>query len=256
MYTDVEPDGQRPGIARRGPVVPLFTRPVYSTRNIRDRLIREGYRGMVMSKQALTPLAMAILELLYEQPMHPYEMAQLMRHRRVDLRVKLRPGSLYHTVERLESQGFVEVVDTQRQGRRPERTVYAVTEKGRDTFAEQVRDMLARPAQEYPHYPVALSAANELDREDAIEQLKARVINLKARVAADQVIIDQALAADLPQMYWIDFAYVHHQRKSELDWTEHLVGTLESGRIPWPVHGKPADRTQLSLVETPEVADA
>jgi DNA-binding PadR family transcriptional regulator len=210
---------------------------------------------MVASKQALTPLAMAILELLHEQPRHPYEMTQLMRHRRADLRVKLRPGSLYHTVERLESQGFVEVVDTQRQGRRPERTVYAVTDKGRDTFAEQVRDMLARPAQEYPHYPVALSAANELGREDAIEQLRTRVINLKARIAADQVVVDQVLAADVPQMYWIDFAFVHHQRKSELEWTERLVDDLESGRISWPVQAKPDDRTQLSLVGNPEDAD-
>jgi len=210
---------------------------------------------MARSQQPLTPLAMAILELLHEHELHPYEMTQLMRHRRVDRRVKLRPGSLYHTVERLASQGFIEVVDTQRQGRRPERTVYAVTEKGRDTFAEQTREMLGTPAEEYPHYPVALSAAAELERADAIEQLRLRVVNLKARIAADQVLIDQVLTEDLPYLYWADHAFSHHQRKSELDWTEKLVADLESGRISWPDGDKPADLPQLSLLKSQEDAD-
>lgn len=189
---------------------------------------------MAAFRTPLTPLAMATLELLHERPMHPYEMAQLMRERRVDYRVKLRPGSLYHTVERLEAQGHIEVVDTQRQGRRPERTVYGLTESGRDTFVEQARKMIATPAQEYLQYTVALSAANELEMADAVEQLKMRVVSLRAQLASDQVVIDHVLNLRLPKMYWIDYAYRHHQRQSELDWTEKLIGDLESGRIPWP----------------------
>src|ERR1044072_6701755 len=143
---------------------------------------------------ALTPLAMAVLDLLHERNMHPYEMTQLMRERRVGYRGKLRPGSLYHTVERLEGQGIIEIVDTQRQGRRPERTVYGLTEAGRDLFVEQARAMLAAPAQEYPQYPVALSAAGELECEDALEQLRMRVVGLRGRVAAEQGVGDDGLA--------------------------------------------------------------
>jgi DNA-binding PadR family transcriptional regulator len=199
---------------------------------------------------ALTPLAMAVLELLHERNMHPYEMTQLMRERRVDYRVKLRPGSLYHTVERLEGQGIIEIVDTQRQGRRPERTVYGLTEAGRDLFVEQARAMLAAPAQEYPQYPVALSAAGELECADALEQLRMRVVSLRARIAADQVVIDHVLTKQLPKMYWIDYAFVHHQRQSELDWTERLIGDLESGRITWPDESKPDVVPNLSVVDT------
>jgi DNA-binding PadR family transcriptional regulator len=200
---------------------------------------------MGVSTMPLTPLAMAVLELLHERSMHPYEMTQLMRERRVDYRVKLRPGSLYHTVERLEAQGFIEVVDTQRQGRRPERTVYGLTEHGRDTFFEQVRTMLATPAQEYLQYTVALSAANELDQADAIEQLRMRVVNLRAALAADEVLVQHVRGKQLPLMYWIDVSYVQNQRQSELDWTERLIDDLESGRIQWPTQEKP----KLSIVD-------
>jgi DNA-binding PadR family transcriptional regulator len=200
---------------------------------------------MAAVPQPLTPLAMAILELLHERPMHPYEMTQLMRKRRVDCRVKLRPGSLYHTVERLHSQGFIEVVDTQRQGRRPERTIYAMTDQGRDTFADQTREMLATPAEEYPQYPVALSAASKLDQADAIEQLIMRVVSLRALIAAEDVVFKEIIGRQLPTMYWIDYAYTHHQRTSELAWTEQLIADLQSGRIPWPA--KPAPH--LSIVD-------
>jgi DNA-binding PadR family transcriptional regulator len=203
------------------------------------------------STMPLTPLAMAVLELLYERNMHPYEMTQLMRERRVDYRVKLRPGSLYHTVERLEGQGYIEVVDTQRQGRRPERTVYGLTDHGRDTFFEQVRTMLATPAQEYPQYTVALSAANELDRADTLEQLRIRVVNLRAQLAADDVLVEHVRGMRLPLMYWIDVAYVQHQRRSELEWTEGLIDDLDSGRIPWPDQEKPS----LSIVDKGESDD-
>lgn len=203
---------------------------------------------MASSKQPLTALAMAVLELLHERPMHPYEMTQVMRQRRTDRRVKLRPGSLYHTVERLEAQHFLEVVDTQRQGRRPERTVYGITEIGRDTFAEQAREMLATLAPGYPPYPVALAAGTELSREDFLEQLGIRVMNLRQQLAADQVAVDHLLGAGLNRMYWIDFAYVNHQRKSELEWTEKLIEDLETGRIPWPDE-KPEQRPELSIVE-------
>ena len=207
---------------------------------------------MAAAGKALTPLAMAILELLHEKPMHPYEMTQLMRQRRVDFRVKLRPGSLYHTVERLEAQGHIEVVDTQRQGRRPERTVYAMTDRGRDTFTDQTRDMLATLAEEYPEYPVALSAASELERDDALDQLRMRAINLRARIAANQFVIDQVLEKNLPRMYWIDHDFAQHQRKFELDWTERLIADLESGRTPWPEAAEP----HLSTVDDKDTPDA
>ena len=47
------------------------------------------------------PLALALLVLLYERPMHPYEMAATLRERRKESSIKLNYGSLYTVVDNL-----------------------------------------------------------------------------------------------------------------------------------------------------------
>src|SRR5215813_9575750 len=90
-----------------------------------------------------TPLTLAVLNLLSERSMHPYEMKTLMRERGHDGVIKLKGGSVYDTVERLQRLGFIDTVETSREGRRPERTVYAINEAGRDELKACFRDMTA-----------------------------------------------------------------------------------------------------------------
>ncbi|MFI9452899.1 PadR family transcriptional regulator [Amycolatopsis sp. NPDC052450] len=188
----------------------------------------------------LTPLAMAVLELLHERPMHPYEMAQLMKERYVSTRVKVKAGSLYHTVDRLAENGFVEIVETQRDGKRPERTLYAMTEAGRDEFVDRAQDMLATPAEEYPEYLSALAVIDELGPEMTLTQLKHRVLRLQAAIASDQVVLENlAKEHKLPEIYWLDWSYATARRAFELEWTQKLIGDLESGRIGFQEHCTP-----------------
>src|ERR1700716_3424767 len=89
-----------------------------------------------------TPLALAVMNLLMERPMHPYEMKTKMKERGPAQGIKLKGGSIYDTVERLEEGGFIQAQATSREGRRPERTVYAITEAGRDEIMAWLRGLL------------------------------------------------------------------------------------------------------------------
>lgn len=186
-----------------------------------------------MASVKLTPLGIAVLELLHEKPMHPYEMAQLMRERYVDTRVNVKAGSLYHTVERLQRNGFIEVVDTQRDGRRPERTVYGMTQAGLDEFNQRGRELLGDLTKEYPTYLSGLAVIDELGREASLLELEHRVTRLRAGVAADQAVLDHLAGDGTPEIYWLDWRYQCDHRKFELEWTERLLDDLRSGRIPF-----------------------
>jgi DNA-binding PadR family transcriptional regulator len=182
----------------------------------------------------LSPLALLVLELLAERDMHPYEMRQLLLHRGRDKRIKITPGSLYRAVERLTEDGLAEVVETNREGKRPERTVYAITEVGREAFAYRLREMLSHPAPEFPQYPIALVCMHTLSKRDALEQLTRRRMELEAEVARAEVIRQRLSDEGPDEVFWIDLDYSQTIRRAELSWTTQLIDSLTSGRVGWP----------------------
>ncbi|EOD68997.1 PadR family transcriptional regulator [Amycolatopsis vancoresmycina] len=192
-----------------------------------------------MASAKLTPLGIAVLELLHEKPMHPYEMATLMRERYVDTRVNVKAGSLYHTVERLHRDGFIEVVDTQRDGRRPERTVYGMTQTGLDEFNRRGRELLGDVATEFPAYLTGLAVIDELGRETTLNELETRLMRLRAAVASDRTVLQRLTEDKTPEIYWLDWRYSCDHRQFELEWTERLAEDLRSGRIPFQEHQPP-----------------
>src|SRR3989442_15470756 len=115
-----------------------------------------------------TGLALAVLTLLNERPMHPYEMKLLMEERGHEQVIKLKGGSLYDTVDRLEKLGFIESQETSREGRRPERTVYALTDVGRHEVKEWLRELVAVPVNEYPRFTAALAFLLNLRDKDEV----------------------------------------------------------------------------------------
>jgi DNA-binding PadR family transcriptional regulator len=181
----------------------------------------------------LTPLAIAVLALLNEQPMHAYEMYQLMLARHQDRMLKIRPGSLYHTVERLAGQEFVRVTGTERAGNRPERTTYAITATGRKALDERIRTGIGKYEYEYPLFPVLLSEAHNLEDEDAAARLRLRVEQLDVAVAEVEAITADAAARGVPEQFWMVADFQRAQLVSERDWLNTLIKRIESKDLAW-----------------------
>src|SRR5579872_7510230 len=103
------------------------------------------------------PLALAVLVCLYEKPMHPYEVAQTLRRRAKQESVRLNWGSLYAVVESLEKKMFIKATGTRREGRRPERTVYEITDDGVREMTDWMTVLIGVPMKEYPAFMSGLS---------------------------------------------------------------------------------------------------
>jgi DNA-binding PadR family transcriptional regulator len=129
------------------------------------------------------PLALAVLALLFERPMHPYEMAATLKRRHKEDSIKLRFGSLYTVIELLLARGLIRAGEPTRAGKRPERTVYTLTEAGRDELADWMRDLLSDPVKEYPQFEAGLCLLGVLPPSEAVELLRHRVNRLAGMVA-------------------------------------------------------------------------
>ncbi|TMQ88545.1 PadR family transcriptional regulator [Actinomadura soli] len=181
----------------------------------------------------LTPLALTVLRMLCDGPMHPYEMQQRIRDHAYDQAVKITHGALYHSVERLAGGGLIEPLETSREGRRPERTVYAVTAAGRDAAHIRLAELLARPAEEFPLYGTALAFINLLPEADVARQLRHRAVALEALLAGHQAAHDALLKTGLERYKLIDQEWLITRVRAELDFTRGLADDLESGRLTW-----------------------
>ncbi|MFE7578930.1 PadR family transcriptional regulator [Streptomyces sp. NPDC057521] len=172
---------------------------------------------MAKRRKLSNPLALTVMVLLAERSMHPYEIAQTLRRRGKQHSVKINFGSLYTVVQNLEKHGYVEVTGVQRQGNRPERTLYGLTEAGRAEMLHWLSDLIAVPAEEYPVFETALALLPALPPEEVGELLADREQAQIVRAAALRGVLAQ-LGGSLPRVFVVETEYQLHILEAELEW--------------------------------------
>ncbi len=178
-------------------------------------------------------LALPVLALLSEQPRHPYEIERLIRERRKDFAAG-KPRGLYRAVERLVRDGCIEPVETSREGKRPERTVYRLTDEGRDELESWLGELLSTPVTEYPLFTAAVGFLGYLASDRVVMALQARAVSLQGAIAGLNVALT-ALQHQLrlPRLVMLEHEYTRALRQAELDWVNSLIEDIQAGRLAW-----------------------
>ncbi len=177
------------------------------------------------------PLALAVLVCLYERPMHPYEVAQTLRQRAKQESVRLNYGSLYAVVEVLEKRGFIKATGTVREGKRPERTVYQITDDGSREMDDWLTELIGVPAKEYPAFMAGLSFIPALDPDDALTALRSRRETLTVKLAALRGAMQAGRSAGLPRLFELETEYEEQQIAAELKFVSGLVEEMAAGKL-------------------------
>jgi DNA-binding PadR family transcriptional regulator len=181
-------------------------------------------------KRPANALSLAVLTLLFEKPMHPYEMSSTLRQRSKEESIRLNYGSLYAVVESLRKKGLITARETLREGNRPERTVYELTDQGATAMREWLSEMLRDPTPQFTDFEAALSLMGALPPDDALELLKLRLMAL--RLASNQYDGVRAhLPAEFPELFMVEGDYSEALRRAEIAFVEKLVGDIENDRL-------------------------
>jgi len=206
------------------------------------------------------PLALAVLLSLYERPMHPYEVASTLRQRNKHESVRLNYGSLYSVVASLERRGLIAPVETAREGRLPERTVYGLTDAGRVETHDWLTDLIATPVKEYPAFEAALSFLPALPPDDVVGLLRERALRTETEIAQSRASHDVAEKMGLPRIFSIEGEYRIALLEAELAFTYQLAADIESstlGGVDWwrSVHAEGGDPSALPQLTRPTDPD-
>ncbi|ARM87790.1 transcriptional regulator protein [Rhizobium sp. CIAT894] len=179
-----------------------------------------------------SPIALAVLAMLMEEPLHPYRMQRLIKERGKDEVINVtQRASLYQTIQRLEREGLITAQKTVRDDKRPERTVYEISEKGRKIALEWMRAILSTLTQEYPEFPAAISFLPLLTPDDVARQLELRAKALEVELRRIDEVLQEAQV--VPRLFLLEMEYLRALHAAELSWVNSIVGDLGAQRISW-----------------------
>ncbi len=175
---------------------------------------------------------LAVLALLREQPMHPYEIQRLLKGRHKDDVLVLKRGSLYHAIRRLVAAVLIEERATSREGLRPERTTYAITAAGQAALIEWLKRRVATPIHERSNFMGSISFLFHLDPKDVATGLEHRLQRLQEEIAR----FDETIASVGPRIgriHVLESEYARAMRAAEAKWTRDILTDLRSGDLTW-----------------------
>jgi DNA-binding PadR family transcriptional regulator len=196
-------------------------------------------------------LALAVLTVVVQRPMHPYEMASVLRSRGKDQDMPIKWGSLYTVVRNLEKHGLLEAVESGRQGARPERTVYRITDAGRREADDWTRELLREPRREPSAFEAGLSVMAGLGPDEVAPLLRRRLELLKEQIEAGRAALEEE-RAELPRLFLVESEYALAMRRAQAGWVRSLLAELDGGTFPglaeWQAHHRTGEMS-------PDVAD-
>ena len=163
--------------------------------------------------------------------MHPYEVAQTLRARAKHESIRLNYGSLYGVVEALEKRRLIHARETVRAGRRPERTIYEITDAGMREMADWLSELIAAPVKEYLQFEAALSLLPALPPDEALTALQQRCQTLEIEIATLDGAVSAAQSHGMPRLFALESEYVQALRRAELDYVQRLAKDIESGEL-------------------------
>ena len=199
---------------------------------------------MVSRRKVNNLLGLAVLSYLTVGPKHPYELGRSLREHGDDRSIKFNQGSLYMVVERLTKAGFIVEQETTREGQRPERTVYALTDAGRNELRDWLRELVEEPQHEYPHFVAALSLIVALPPSEVVELLGKRLCRLAEQRAEIRTLIDTTLAEGVHPLFLVEEEYRLALLDAESSFVEQFIERINHpetgwGRLWGEFHGEP-----------------
>lgn len=176
-------------------------------------------------------LALAVLSALTQRPLHPYEIATTLRGWGKDQDMQIKWGSFYTVIRNMEKHRMIEAVESVREGRRPERTVYQITDSGRAELVDWARELVATPVPEHPRFRAGLSVLAALHPDEATRLLRQRLNLLEQNLT----VARDALAEHgrrVPRLFLIESEYGLALQEAEAAWVSSLLAELTSGTYP------------------------
>jgi DNA-binding PadR family transcriptional regulator len=118
-----------------------------------------------------------------------------------------------------------------REGKRPERTIYEITEEGSREMIDWMTELIGVPTKEYPLFTAGLSFLGALEPDEALQAFRMRAEALGFQLASIRGGRRAALDAGLPRLFALESEFEEQQMEAELHFVNALIKDIVSGDL-------------------------
>ena len=178
-------------------------------------------------RTALSNAETALLGLLCEGPMHPWQIQKVVQHRDMRSWTELSQATIYSQLRSLERAELVACQTQVGQGRL--RKVYAVTSAGRAALKAKVRELLTEPEPKKWRVDLGTYNLDALPRREALACLRAYRAKLEEGIACYRKLIEYMKGCDCPANRCAVAQRPKYLLEGEIRWVEDFIARMQRG---------------------------
>jgi DNA-binding PadR family transcriptional regulator len=169
----------------------------------------------------------ALLGLLSEQPMYPYQIEQEVKNRDMRYWADLSMSSIYKLLRKLETENLVTRQNQVSDGNRLQK-LYSLSENGKAILQEKITEILSVPEHMRWQFDIGIYNSNLISKEKVITALKQYRDELQKKVKGYGDLLDYLTQSKCP-----DFRFELANRpvfifKAEIKWIDNYLSKIEN----------------------------
>lgn len=140
-----------------------------------------------------------LLGIIEQQPVNAYELNKWLSVMHVRDWYNVANSTVYATLKAAEKKGYI-TGSIERSGNMPDKTIYAITEKGRTTFLETIKNYLSDFDYDITAFHIALFFIEAIGRQEAAALLEDRAALLKKYEEGIDRQLKHIAQSDVPKL--------------------------------------------------------
>jgi DNA-binding PadR family transcriptional regulator len=176
-------------------------------------------------------LQIFILGILCEGHRHPYDIKKMFKQESLAPEIRITDGTLYYHFEALTKRKFVEKMTTSREENRPERTLYGITQLGREALVEMIYKSFRNFKEVSDLYPCILFI-HHVNRERVIGMLEECIEAMNKKIRRYETIWNDVPPESNEHPIVLNAKnlqeHAMNRAKTDLEWLERVLERTRS----------------------------
>ena len=169
---------------------------------------------------------LVILGLLKKRPLHGYELKHIIESHMGDW-TNIAFGSIYFALKKLKEEKLVREIGREKQGSRPSRRIYEVTEEGGREFLHLLEKLWTARDREYYALDIGLFFIHEFSKEKRIALIQSRIKGLESGLKHLISHEEETMSnPDVPKEAAVVFSHSRYHMEAELKWLREVSEML------------------------------